>query len=269
MIQNVPGMMLRFASAPIASGIVVDLDELLDALLHLLRAGFGAEPQEVAFGGLEEIERLLLVAHDGLDLDRAVPVDRDVEGRPASRRDSFVRFSATPKFASWKRSTSNWKRSWSSATSSAVSLPEIAFQRRFVTSGGAAERARLGAAEAREVAEADRRSVRRPVAGQREAVADLQPARLDLELAVLLELQQLPRHTLELVEADDGAVGGLDRLPVPADDEPRHLLERRPRVEGLHDLAEGELALADADGGRRRPARCTSRASRSGTNRPG
>ena len=46
-----------------------------------------------------------------------------------------VRFSATPKLASWKRSTSKRKRCWSSAISSASTSPGMAFQRRPVTSG--------------------------------------------------------------------------------------------------------------------------------------
>ena len=46
-----------------------------------------------------------------------------------------MRFSATPKLASWKRSTSNPKRCCSSATSSASAFPEIAFQRRPVSLG--------------------------------------------------------------------------------------------------------------------------------------
>src|SRR6188768_4268741 len=50
-------------------------------------------------------------------------------------QNSFVRFSCTPKFASWKRSTSNLKGCCSSAISSASCLPGIAFQRRPVTSG--------------------------------------------------------------------------------------------------------------------------------------
>jgi hypothetical protein len=48
---------------------------------------------------------------------------------------ALVRFSATPQFASWKRSTSNLKRCCSSAISSASLAPSMAFQRRPVISG--------------------------------------------------------------------------------------------------------------------------------------
>ena len=50
-------------------------------------------------------------------------------------QNSLLRFSATPKLASWKRITLNLKRSCSSRRRSAVSLPGIAFQRRPVTMG--------------------------------------------------------------------------------------------------------------------------------------
>ena len=46
-----------------------------------------------------------------------------------------MRFSATPQFASWKRSVSKQKRSCSSAISSASASPGIAFQRRPVNIG--------------------------------------------------------------------------------------------------------------------------------------
>jgi hypothetical protein len=60
------------------------------------------------------------------------------KGEPASISDwqnSLERFSATPKFASWKRTVLNLKRACSSSSSSASCLPGIAFQRRPVTIG--------------------------------------------------------------------------------------------------------------------------------------
>ena len=162
--------------------------------------------------------------------------------------NSLLRFSATPKLASWKRITLKLKRSCSSRRSSASFLPGIAFQRRPGDHRRAAERAGLGAAEAREVAEAADLGAGRHVPGVRVLVPQLPCARLLLAFDVLLVVDQVPGRVGELVEADDRAVVGHDRLAVALDQQAGHRLEALARVDGLDHVAEGDLALAEAHG---------------------
>jgi len=201
----------------------------------------------VALGGLEQIERLLLVLHDGLDLDRAVPVDRDLEidqrlaeflgallphAEVGVLEAQHIELEALLQLGDVLRELL-----------ARDGLPAAArHQRR------AAEGARLGAAEAREVAEGARRILGRPVARQREAVAHLHLGGAHLNLGVALVFQQFPRHALELVETGHGAVRGVDHAIVAPDGEARHFGEILTRIQRAHDLSEGQLALAEAHG---------------------
>jgi hypothetical protein len=69
----------------------------------------------------------------------------------------------------------------------------------------------------------------------------------ELQLCVSLIFQEVPRHWVELVKADDLAMVGVDRATVTTDGEPRDVSEVFAALEGLNDLKESDLALSNTD----------------------
>ena len=72
--------------------------------------------------------------------------------------------------------------------------------------------------------------------------------RRELELDVALILQKVPGNRLELVEPNDWTVGRVVGLAILVDRKAGHVLEGFAARQRVADVAERELALADADG---------------------
>ena len=72
--------------------------------------------------------------------------------------------------------------------------------------------------------------------------------RLGLELGVALEFQQIPGHGLELVESHDRPVVGVVNSPVTLDCQSGDVGKVLTGGDGIDNVSEGQLALADADG---------------------
>ena len=134
MIQKAPGVMLRLTSSPIAFGMFsMSMNFLMRSCMSLVPVSAPSHSrwhlESSSRSSVSFLYRMIvsisIVPFQWIGTSRSTSVSQN----------SRVRFSATPKLASWKRSTSKPKRWCSSATSSASCLPGIAFQRRPVTSG--------------------------------------------------------------------------------------------------------------------------------------